>query len=149
MSSRVLNPKKLFLRFLLRFHPLLSLALLWVGRPGGSASRILRGPTCTRLVPNFRLTSTHVPINPSSTVTRVTSKSQIRPHMYIANESGQEKVFTNDQKGTPATSKHQNEAFGTTFQSTKTIRGPSKGVGATFEKIQKNIDFRSAEWTYH
>ena len=73
----------------------------------------------------------------SSTVTRVTSKSQIRPHMYIANESGQEKVFTNDQKWTPATAKHQNEAFGTTFQSSKTMRGPSKGVGATFEKSKK------------
>ena len=72
----------------------------------------------------------------SSTVTRVTSKSQIRPHMYIANESGQEKVFTNDQKWTPATAKHQNEAFETTFQSTKTIRGPSKGVWVQIRKIQ-------------
>ena len=55
-------------------------------------------------------------------------------------QNGQREGASYQPKSTPGTPKLPNEALQITFQLTKTIRGPSKGVGATFEKIQKIQD---------
>ena len=55
-------------------------------------------------------------------------------------QNGQREGASYQPKSTPGTPKLPNEALQITFQLTKTIRGPSKGVGGTFEKIQKNQD---------
>ena len=59
-------------------------------------------------------------------------------------QTGQWEGGSYQPKSTPGTPKLPNEALQITFQLTKTIRGPSKGVGATFERIQKNQDFQKS-----
>ena len=57
-----------------------------------------------------------------------------KPYIYIADKNFQKKFFKMKQKSIPQCAKHQRQWFETTFQSTKIIRGPSKGVWVKNQK---------------
>ena len=62
-----------------------------------------------------------------------TSKS---PCIRLGNEKGQKKVSANGPKARQDPSKHHNQPFQTTFQSTKVIRDPSRGFRPKLRKSQ-------------
>ena len=70
-----------------------------------------------------------------------------KPYIYIANKNFQKKFFKMKQKSIPQCAKHQRQWFETTFQSTKIIRGPSKGVWVQIWRRPKFDHFSMAKWT--